>query len=119
MQLNINNALLDVDDPRIAYTVDRATQDAACVVATMEGATHREALANSPQGRARLAQYPQRAQDLLIPGIWGDTPTVEDPVPPAPPDPPPEPQPDPTTRIAELEQQVADLTAAIERGISL
>ena len=35
-----------------------------------------------------------------------------------PPD-PPEPQPDPTARIAELEQQVADLTAAIERGISL
>ena len=36
-----------------------------------------------------------------------------------PPDPPPESQPDPTARIAELEQQVADLTAAIERGISL
>ena len=119
MQLNINNALLDVDDPRIAYTVDQATQDAACIVAALEGATHREALANSPQGRTRLAQYPQRAQDLLIPSIWGDAPTVEDPEPPAPPDPPPDPQPDPTARIAELEQQVADLTAAIERGISL
>ena len=33
--------------------------------------------------------------------------------------PPIDPQPDPTVRIAELEQQVADLTAAIERGISL
>lgn len=36
-----------------------------------------------------------------------------------PPPPPIDPQPDPTERIAELEQQVADLTAAIERGISL
>ena len=105
MQLNITGQMIDADDPAIAYSLDNATRDAACIVATVGGATHREALANSPQGRARLTQYPQRAQDLLIPGIWGDTPTVEDPVPPAPPDPPPEPQPDPT--------------AAIERGISL
>lgn len=118
MKLNIHGHVVDADDPRITYTIDRATQSAACIVAALEGATHREALANSPQGRARLAQYPQHAQDLLVPGIWGDAPTIEDPEPPQPPD-PPEPQPDPTARIAELEQQVADLTAAIERGISL
>lgn len=119
MQLNINGTMLNADDPRIIYFADRATRDKACVVAAIGNAAHREALANSPRGRARLAEYPQRAQDLLIPGIWGDAPTAKDPEPPERPAPPPEPQPDPTQRIAELERQVADLTAAIERGISL
>lgn len=119
MQLNINGQMIDADDPTITYTIDQATRDAACIVATLNGAAHREALANSPSGRANLAEYPPRAQALLIPGIWGEEPTVEDVAPDAPPLLPVDPQPDPTERIAELEQQVADLTAAIERGISL
>lgn len=112
MQINIDGQMVDVMDTRIRYRLDQVSPNAACIVALLNNADnpHREALANNPAGRARLADYPRDVHDALIPTVWGDAPTVEDPEPPANP-PTIDPQPDPTETIAALQQQVADLQA--------
>lgn len=74
------------------------------------------AYSNSPTGRAFLDQENPSEIVTEVLAVWGDTPTVEDPEPNLLLD---DPQPDPNERIAELEQRVADLTAAVERGMSL
>ena len=113
MRINIDGHMVDANDTRVMYRLDKASPTGACIIALLNNSNnpHREVLANSPVGRARLAEYPIVVHDALVPAVWGDAPTVIDPEPPVSPSPPPDPPPDPVETIADLQRQLADLQA--------
>ena len=86
MEIYIADQMIDLSDERLHFRLADATPGSARIVAaltldlgggkTLSVGNHSEALANSEVGRARLAQYPAAVQGWLIPGIWGEVPTV-------------------------------------------
>ena len=86
MTINIAGQTIDLADPRLDFRLGDASPEGARIVATIgidignrqkiEVGRHSEAISNSAAGRARLAEYPKQVQGWLIPGIWGDEPTV-------------------------------------------
>lgn len=87
MTIYIAGQMIELSDPRLTFRLADASTDTARIEARLTadlggGVTytipepHVEAITNSTAGRARLAEYPAQVQGWLIPGIWGDKPTI-------------------------------------------
>lgn len=86
MKIYIANQMIESTDSRLHWSLAEATANSARIVAHLVidvggteiqvGDPHMEAIVNSASGRARLAEYPQQVQGWIIPGIWGQSPTI-------------------------------------------
>ena len=89
MTIYIAGQMVDLSDPRLIFQLAEASPHGARIEARLTvdlggsviytiPEAHVEAIANNTAGRIRLTQYPKQVQGWLVPGIWGDKPTVED-----------------------------------------